>query len=48
MPNILIIEDDDGFKTEWPWPEDASLLAHTDFIALHETQHEILRQQQKG
>ena len=41
----LVIEDDDGFTTTWPWPEDRLLLANGDFVALMEAQHDALRKE---
>lgn len=31
---MLVIEDDDGFTTEWPWPSDRLLLANGDFVGV--------------
>lgn len=36
------IEDDDGFVTEWPWP-DRMLLANGDFVAVIEALHDAQR-----
>lgn len=43
--NVLVIEDDDGFRTEWPWPEGRLILANTDFVTLCEQQHDALREE---
>jgi hypothetical protein len=40
----LRIEDEDGFATEWEWPEGRSLLGHGDFIGLFEAQHDAARE----
>jgi hypothetical protein len=37
------IEDDDGFTTEWAWPEGRSLLANADWFAIIEAEHDRLR-----
>lgn len=39
----LRIEDDDGFVTVWPWPNERSLLASSDFVGLLEIEHDRLR-----
>lgn len=41
--SVLRIEDEDGFVTEWPWPNDRSLLANGDFFGLLEGEHDKLR-----
>jgi hypothetical protein len=30
----LVIEDDDGFRTEWPFPKEGSILHHHTFVDL--------------
>lgn len=44
---VLTIEDDDGFKTQWPWPEQRLMLANADFVSLCEAQHDALKQRQR-
>ncbi len=39
----MTIEDEDGFWTEWEWPDDRLALASSDFVAGFERQHEVLR-----
>ncbi len=41
----LTIEDDDGFTTTWPWPDDKLMLANTGFVGVLEAQHDALRAQ---
>lgn len=41
--DLLTIEDDDGFKTEWPFPEGSSLLHQTDYIAMCEIMHDEIK-----
>lgn len=41
----LKIEDDDGFTTTWPWPEDRLILANPDFIGICEMLHNSKREQ---
>lgn len=41
--SVLEIEDDDGFKTEWPWPDDQLALANGSFIAMFEAAHDEAR-----
>lgn len=36
-------EDDDGFTTEWPWPDSTSLLHGAKFAAAMETLHDQAR-----
>jgi hypothetical protein len=43
LSDALVIEDDDGFRTEWPFPACSSLLHQGDFIALCETLHDAAR-----
>lgn len=40
---VLRIEDDDGFVTEWPWPDDRLLIANSDFLGMFEAAHEAHR-----
>lgn len=37
------IEDDDGFATEWQWPDDRMLLANGDFVAVVQALHDAQR-----
>jgi hypothetical protein len=39
----LVIEDDDGFRTEWPWPDGLTMLANSEFVKICEAQHDALR-----
>lgn len=41
----VTIEDEDGFITRWPWPEDKSLLGNGSFIAIYEQWHNELKQE---
>lgn len=43
--NTLTIEDEDGFRTDWPWPEDKSLLHNASFVEMCEMQHDAMRLQ---
>lgn len=43
MSAVLVIEDDDGFTTSWPWPEDRLALANGDFVAICESAHDEAR-----
>ena len=39
----IVIEDDDGFRTEHPWPDERMLLANPDWLAIYEREHEAAR-----
>jgi hypothetical protein len=43
--STLVIEDDDGFRTEWPWPDDKLALANASFIEMFEVAHDRLREE---
>lgn len=46
MPDMLVIEDDDGFRTEWPWPEGKTILGNREFFAICEKEHDRQKSQQ--
>ena len=44
----IIIEDDDGFRTTWPWPANRLLLGNGDFVAILERAHDELRSAERS
>lgn len=38
------IEDEDGFATEWPWPDDSTVLHGHKFVAMFEALHDAARE----
>lgn len=45
---VVTIEDDDGFTTEWPWPKDRLGLANAEFIEMCEQMHDAARADHEG
>lgn len=41
--DAITIEDEDGFRTEWPWPEGKTMLGNASFVDLCVTQHDVAR-----
>lgn len=48
MNDVLRIEDDDGFATEWPWPEGVSMLHGAAFVANFQQLHDQSRAEVSG
>lgn len=42
---MIVIEDDDGFKTEWPENDIGSMLHNPQYIALCEALHDAARKE---
>lgn len=45
--SVVTIEDDDGFTTRWPWPNEKSMLGNAEFVRVFEALHDAQRQEQE-
>jgi hypothetical protein len=41
----LTIEDEDGFTTTWPWPDDKLMMANGTFVAIFQQAHDQARRE---
>lgn len=46
MTDILKIEDDDGFRTEYAWPLERTMLANEDFVRICIKHHDQQRKEE--